>query len=160
MSDHVDPDELLLGELGSMLDAIDPVPPEVDAAAKAILGWRRVDAELAQLLADSAIDSDRLAGVRGEGDPSLRRLSFGGSPLELDLEVHSTKPGATVLGQLAPGAAASIKVERSDASEETVAADELGRFRLELPAGATFRLVVTGHPASGLRATVTDWVQV
>ena len=159
-----DPDELLLGELSSLLDAVDPVPPEVDAAAKAILGWRRLDADLAELLADSAVDSDRLAGVRGEGDPSLRRLSFGGAPLELDLEVHTGSAAVTVLGQLAPGAAASIKVERltadDEADEETVAADELGRFRLELPTGTTFRLIVTGHPTSGTRPTVTDWVQV
>jgi hypothetical protein len=160
VSDQVEPDDALLAELGSMLEAVDPVPPEVAAAAKAILGWRRLDADLAELLADSAVDADRLAGVRGEGDPSLRRLSFGGAPLELDLEVHRVKAGATVLGQLAPGAAASVKVERSDVAAETVAADELGRFRLELPVGTTFRLVVTGHPASGTRPTVTDWVQV
>lgn len=160
MSDKRDPDEVLLGELASVLGAVDPVPIEVDAAAKAILGWRRLDAELAELLADSAVDSDRLAGVRGERDPALRTLSFGSAPLELDLEVHSTKAGANVLGQLAPGAAAEIAVERVDAAPETVAADELGRFRLTLPLGATFRLVVTGHPASGVRPTVTDWVRV
>jgi hypothetical protein len=93
VSDQVDPDEALIAELGSVLEAVDPVPPEVAAAAKAILGWRRLDADLAELLADSAVDTDRLAGVRGEGDPSLRRLSFGGAPLELDLEVHRAKAG-------------------------------------------------------------------
>lgn len=163
MSGTPDPDEMLLGQLGSVLRAVDPVPAHVDAAAKAILGWRRLDADLAELLSDSAVDSDRLAGVRGEADPTLRRLTFGSAPLELDLEVRSARDGATVLGQLAPGAAASIAVERAggEAPEtETVKADELGRFRLKLPSGATFRLVVTGHPASGSRPTVTDWVQV
>ncbi|MFN8223315.1 MAG: hypothetical protein U0R50_08755 [Gaiellales bacterium] len=160
MSDELDPDAALLGELSSVLRAVDPVPAEVDAAAKAILGWRRLDADLAELLADSAVDSERLAGVRGENDPALRTLTFGSAPLELDLEVHTTAAGASVLGQLAPGAAASIAVERPGLEPETVSADELGRFRLELPLGATFRLVVTGHPASGARATVTDWVQV
>lgn len=153
---------MLLGELGSMLRSVDPVPAHVDAAAKAILGWRRLDADLAELLSDSAVDSDRLAGIRGDGDPTTRRLSFGSAPLELDLEVATTRDGATVLGQLAPGAAASITVERPAAAEptETVTADELGRFRLALPSGTTFRLVVSGHPSSVSRPTVTDWVQV
>lgn len=161
MSATPDPDEMLLGELASVLRAVDPVPAHVDAAAKAILGWRRLDADLAELLSDSAVDSDRLAGVRGEADPTLRRLSFGSAPLELDLEVRTTREGATVLGQLAPGAAASIAVERAGGEAAANAtADELGRFRLALPSGTTFRLVVTGHPASGSRPTVTDWVQV
>ncbi len=156
----LDPDDLLLAELGSAIAAHDPLPRDVDVAAKAILGWRRLDADLAELLADSTVDSELLAGTRGAGEP--RRLAFGGAAVELDLELHAAREVVTVMGQLAPGAEAAIAVHAPGGTEPTlsVQADDLGRFRLELPAGITFRLAVSGHPAAADRSIVTDWVRI
>ncbi|MFN0156311.1 MAG: hypothetical protein ACKVUT_18200 [Gaiella sp.] len=157
---HKDSDETLLAELGAVLHRVDPAPQHVEAAAKAILGWRRLDADLAELLADSALEAEALAGTRGAGD--VRHLSFGSAPVELDLEVHQGDGRVTVLGQLAPGEPAQVAVRVRDEAEpvEVLAADALGRFRFEVVAGTTFRLVVSGHPAAAGGTIVTDWVQV
>ena len=58
-----DPDDRLLAELAAALDAADPVPARVLDAAKESFTWRTIDAELAELVFDSA--EQQLAGVRG-----------------------------------------------------------------------------------------------
>lgn len=111
----------------------DPVPPRLDEAARAAFAWRTVDAELAELLEDAAL-------VRGRDGP--RQLSFEAPSLGIELEVVETGPRARrVTGQLLPAEPASVRVERPDASPLEVAADELGRFELELPAGVVRLLV-------------------
>ena len=40
---------------------VDPVPPLVIETAKASLGWRRLDADLAELLSDSALEEEAFA---------------------------------------------------------------------------------------------------
>src|SRR5438552_1940340 len=95
-SDH---EAELLGELRRLVRTVDPVPDDVTAFARAALGWRRVDAELAELLVDSRLETESLA--RSEGD-SGRLLSFRAADLELDLELRETDRGVVILGQLAP----------------------------------------------------------
>ena len=55
----------LLEQLADAFDGpnIEPIPPRLSAAARDAYSWRRADAELAELLFDSA--SDTLVGVRG-----------------------------------------------------------------------------------------------
>ena len=60
--------------LGIFATIIDPVPESLIRASRETLTWRRVDAELAELLSDSAVEDERLALVRGDGEP--RSLSF------------------------------------------------------------------------------------
>jgi hypothetical protein len=60
------------------------VPGPVTEAAKAAIGWRRIDAELAELLSDSAVDAELLAGVRGAGTRA-RSVSFGAGELTIQL---------------------------------------------------------------------------
>ena len=52
-----DPDDTLVSELREYFARVDPVPPLVTEAAKAALGWRRLDADLAELLSDSSDSS-------------------------------------------------------------------------------------------------------
>ena len=66
----------------------DPVPPQVTEFAKAALGWRRVDAELAEILADSAL-TGAAAGTRS-GAQGPRSVSLRAEALTLDLQSTAT----------------------------------------------------------------------
>jgi hypothetical protein len=148
MSEHDD----VLDELRRLARAVDPVPDEVTAYAQSAIGWRRVDAELAELLADSRLET-ALARSSGEA----RALSFAGPGLEIELELQPTDDGVVVLGQLAPPGPAEVGIQRDDAKpvEETATADDLGRFRLELTARGRMRLVVRRPPPAPL--VETSW---
>jgi hypothetical protein len=67
MSDGSERDEALLARLQKVFDLVDPVPPSVVEAARAAYSWRRIDAELAELLGDSATDPEHWPG---HGDPA------------------------------------------------------------------------------------------
>lgn len=49
-------DEGLLRDLWRVTSRLDPIPEPALAAARAAIDWRTIDAELAELVADSAID--------------------------------------------------------------------------------------------------------
>lgn len=129
--------------LRALFAQADPVPPLLDEAARAAFAWRTIDAELAELLEDAAL-------VRGGDGP--RQLSFEAPSLGIELEVVATGARSRrVTGQLLPAEPATVRVERPGTDVSEVAADELGRFELELPAGVV-RLLV-GRVA-------TDWVTI
>jgi hypothetical protein len=150
-------DERILGELRQLAREVDPVPDDVTAFAQAALGWRRIDAELAELLSDSALDSEALAGTRGTA--RARVVTFRATDLELDVEIRGADPGLILLGQLAPPGPAAIEVQRDDGSTAaTLEADELGRFRVALAEGGRIRLLVRREPPAP--AVETSWVEV
>ena len=156
-----DPDQELLEELRRVLGEVDPVPPEATAYAKAALGWRRIDADLAELLGDSVLESEALAGTRS-ASAGARTLTFRADALELDLEISvDEETGLVLLGQLAPATVARIEVQRDDGSVAAeTEADELGRFRVVLAAGGRIRLriVPAGHGPGGV--VETSWFAV
>jgi hypothetical protein len=158
MNEHDDPDEALVAELRDLFAHADPVPPLVTEAAKSSLSWRRLDAELAELLSDSALEEGSLVGARG-GAP-VRSVSFSARARTIDLEVHVDDGRRTLLGQIAPPA--SIQVEIQTAESDTVTAalsDDLGRFRAHLPAGGLIRLVIDdGADASS--KIETSWIRI
>jgi hypothetical protein len=122
-------DEQLAVELAELLRRFDPVPDRVLDAARASLGWRTLEADLAQLIADSRLATG--AAVRGEPP---RLLTFqAGDRITIELEVSELgdQHGGRlrVLGQLVPPRPARIRAERPDGTVE-VAADPLGRFAL------------------------------
>ncbi len=138
-------DDRLLDELASVLRRADPVPADVTLAARSALAWRRMDAELAELLHDSAVDPEP-AGLRsGRG---WRTLTFetptGGT---IELEVSAQRSTRSIVGQIVPPVAATIVI-RSHGTETSISTDDLGRFgagdlppgpvslRCELPGGA------------------------
>jgi hypothetical protein len=148
-------DELLEG-VRNISRRIDPVPSEVTEFAQAALGWRRLDADLAELLADSALEADALALARGgEG----RWLSFRAADLMIDVEIQTDGDAHTVLGQLAPPPAVSTaELQSSDGTAVAIAeSDELGRFRLELEGDGRFRLRVL---RPGAQPVETSWFTV
>ena len=118
----------VVAELRSMLDRADPVPDSVLAAAKAAFSWRTIDAELAELTADSLFAD---TGVRtAEG---ARLLTFEGPGIEVEVEVAHTGAGRKLTGQVVPVGRAT----RSGGSER---AARRGRARAD-----------RARPARGLR---------
>ena len=155
---NVSDEDRLLGELRRLVNRVDPVPDEVTAYAKAALGWRRIDAELAELLSDSVLEPDSLAITRGDG-AQARRLTFRSGDLEIDLEIQETDSGIVLMGQLAPPARAEIDVQREDRSASVkVEADALGRFRAELAAGGRIRLQIRREPPAP--PIETSWIEI
>jgi hypothetical protein len=157
MNHHHDPDEPVVAELRAIVAAVDPVPSLVAAAAKAALGWRRLDAELAELLSDSAVDSGALALARGPGAP-VRSVSFSAKGLTIDVEFHVDGDRRTLLGQLSPPTATTIEVQRADDAETISApADSFGRFRAQVAAGRPIRFRVLAGAAGPVE---TSWVSI
>ena len=154
MTDH--PTDPLLEELRRLARAVDPVPDEVTAYARAALGWRRVDAELAELLADSRLEA--LSSTRSSAE-SARSLTFRSKDLQVDVDLQDEDGTVLLLGQLAPPLTGEIEVQRDDGSTvATTRPDDLGRFRIELPAGGRIRLVVRREPPAAV--IETSWIDI
>jgi hypothetical protein len=151
-------DDALEQELSELLGRADPMPPTVMEAGRAALGWRRLDAELAELLADSALGSGELALARGAEVP-VRSVTFGTGrrAIDLDIDVHGER--RTLRGQLSPPVQATIEVQRQDGTTlASVTADGFGRFVAELPSAGTIRLRLSGDPELG--SIETAWITV
>ena len=149
------PDDELLDDLRDIFRRTDPVPPEVTEFAQAALGWRRLDADLAELLADSALETNAALARCGDG----RWLTFRADDLTIDVEIQTDGDARTLLGQLAPPPlAATVEVQSTDGKVVGSAeSDELGRFRLSLAAGGHLRLRVLRE---GVSPVETSWFSV
>jgi hypothetical protein len=145
-----EPDDELVEELRSVLRRTDPVPAEVTDFAKAALGWRRLEAELAELLEDSALD-ETTPLARGGGS---RSLTFRSEGLTIDVEILD----GHLLGQVAPPPEeASVELQAEDGTvAESVDTDGLGRFRLALGGEGRFRLRVLRRDPAGAPVE-TSW---
>jgi hypothetical protein len=126
-----DKDATTESELRSIFGHMDPVPQLLEDGARAAFTWRTVDAELAELMRDSA-EAEEEAGSLVRGGHGPRQLSFESPRLGIELEVTATGPRERRLeGQLLPPAAATVTVERPGEDGLSVQADELGRFVLD-----------------------------
>ena len=160
MTDQADPDDPLVAELRELFTQADPVPASVTELAKASLGWRRLDAELAELLSDSLLEERAAAGVRGGGDGlPVRSVRFMASADTIDLDIHVDGQQRTLLGQITPPASVEIEVETAAGTIASVQSDELGRFRAKLPEAELIRLVIKHGPHVGSRV-VTSWITI
>ncbi len=129
-------DDALLAVVGRAL-AYDPaeagddvaVPDEVVAVARAAFQLRDIEDELAELVHDSMHDEVML--VRHEATLN-RLLSYVSSRLGLDVELEAD--GRTLMGVVTPAGPADVEIETATTIDRT-SADELGRFRIELPPG-------------------------
>ncbi len=84
MNEREEQDEAVIEQLRTALSA-DAVPASVTDFAKAALTWRRVDAELAELLSDSAVDTEP---ALARGGAVVRSVSFSAGETIIELEVH------------------------------------------------------------------------
>jgi hypothetical protein len=142
----------LLTALRNVVANADPVPPSVVEAARAAYVWRTIDAELAELTADSAMAT---SGVRSSSAPRL--LTFEGAGVEVEVEVAETGSTRRLSAQLVPVGPAQVTVRWSGGTKETTA-DELGRFAVDgVPAGSVSLVVErvgVEHPI------VTSWISI
>jgi hypothetical protein len=149
-------DDALVAELRDVLDQVDPLPPVVVQAGKAVLGWRRLDADLAELLADSALEAE--VGARA-GRALARDVRFASDDLEVDVAIHYENARLRLVGQLAPPAAATIEIQTDDGTVVGAAeADPLGRFRVELDMVPRARLRIARPGTPEPPVVVTSWL--
>jgi len=153
-------DENLLAELRTLFERVDPVPPLVVEAAQAALAWRRIDAELAELLSDSVDEAESLAVARGPG-ALVRAVTFSTGELAIDLEVQEDGPGRTLRGQLSPPVAAIVEVQTADhGTAGIIEPDSLGRFTAHLPEAKPIRLRVRTGDGAGAHWVQTSWIVI
>ncbi|MQA35465.1 hypothetical protein [Modestobacter roseus] len=151
MPEHDDAaDERLLHDLARVARDRDPVPTDLLEFARQSLTWRTVDAELAELTADS---HEVARAVRTAGD-DVRLLTFSAGDLRLDVEVLAEGATRRLVGELSPAQPARVVLEHTDGTltEDT---DELGRFLLDgVPVGLV-RLRCTPEGGPGF---ITPWL--
>lgn len=142
----------LLAELRRAAAGADPEPAYLRELGRAAFSVRRVDAELAQLVADSARRRElvRSAG----GDPRLVTFVAGEVTIEVQVSRADSRPCLIGLVEgLAQPQGARVAVEAASGLLVAAALDEWGRFTVEdLPPGL-LRLRVAGE---GVDVT-TDW---
>jgi len=123
-------------------------PREVTEAAKGLLTWRTIDADLAALVEDSLVDEEPVLTRAAE---RVRSVTFETAATAVVLEIDAGARRA--VGQLDPATAATIELAGTE-PPVSVTADDLGRFILPLPPAGTplslrlqlpdGRIVVTG----------------
>jgi hypothetical protein len=158
MGEYQNTDELLVAELRAFFADVDPVPPLVIETAKASLGWRRLDADLAELLSDSALVEVPFALARSGEEMPARAVTFSSNGLTIDIEVHVDDQGRTLLGQLSPPTPATVEIHPMAQAPLSVEVDHLGRFRVRLPAGDTLRLRIVRQDGDG--PVETSWITI
>ena len=118
-------DEMILASLRMAAAVREPVPASVLQAARDAFAWRLIDAELAELVADSDFEMAH-AGTRGGWEPRLVTFEVpGGTALEL--EATCQRAGICLVGQVVPARPGTAEVQHSGGSV-AVAVDEVGRF--------------------------------
>jgi hypothetical protein len=146
-------DEDLLRELRAAARRFDPPPESVLEAARASFTWRTIDAELAALEFDSAVDLAATAVRSGEGP---RLLTFAAPGLNIEVQVSPAGSRRQLVGQLVPAQPARIDV-RHAGGVTTVRADQLGRFDVDaISAGpVSLRCHLGDAPSPPI---VTEWI--
>ena len=146
------PETELLAAIGAFFDDIDPIPEHDVAAAKGCLTWRTIDAELAELIEDTAL----LAGTSVRSPHGPRLLTFSAPQVSVVVEVAEVGPTRRLIGQLGDPRSAAIQVRFRDGTT-WVDADHLGRFVVDsVPAGPVS--LVCRFPGTDIAPLVTDWV--
>lgn len=156
MADH-ERDEEILADLRRLAAEVDPVPWEVTSYARAALGWRRLEADLAELHSDSVLRPTPAFARSGEA--RARSVTFRADGLDIDLSIQDDDGRLVLLGQLSPPGPARIEVQRDDSSVAAAAdADTLGRFRVELDDGGRVRLRIVRD--AQIRPVETSWIGI
>jgi len=151
-------DEALLGRLAATMGGAQDPPERVAELARLSFGLRRVDEELAELVADSALEAAPVGVRAGEG---ARLLTFEAASGDLEVQVTASGPGPgggwEVMGQVVPPGRADVRMEPAEPETAAVAADadDLGRFRLRGAGRGPWRLVCRRQDRPPL---VSQWV--
>jgi hypothetical protein len=142
-------DDALLDRLRRLAAELDDPPDHVDRAARAALFTRRLDHQLAELIADSA----QIQPVARAGEPSIRLLTFETATVSLELQVDEVAGRRAVRGHVTGAAGEAVVETASDT--RTAAIDQRGWFAVDdLPAGV---IRIRLQAADGTAVT-TGWV--
>jgi hypothetical protein len=168
MTDELPGDEQahedLLGRLRAATNRFDPVPEAALLGARSKLAHLRLDAELAELIFDSADVARELASVRAE-TRSARQLAFDAGELQIELEIVDQGDRRLLVGQCLPATSLTVSVRRQDDAQPgsrrvtttRFTTDDLGRFTAEVPPGLLS--LRCEWPGTGLVAE-TPWVDL
>lgn len=126
-------DRILMKALAEALGGVEP-PADLNARCEGLLGWLDIDAELAELLDQSALDS---TGTRGPAG-STSNLEFTVADGSCVIEVST--PEGVLRGQLLGGEAQQVVVRTSAGTSQSALIDELGAFEVSNPPSGTIRL--------------------
>lgn len=153
--DLTDPEARLLGELSGLFERSDPIPRDVVDAAYAAFEFRDLDAQLAQLLHDTALDTEReLAGVRGL--TATRSLTFAmGKERYVEVDVEAAGELRTITGYVVPATGGTVAVEHTAGGDRRGSIDDGGRFAVDGVPGGPVRLRIT---IDGSPELVTEWL--
>ena len=137
-------DAELLDRLQAMWEASDPVPAGLVERVTFAIGLDDLEFELMRLTEEVLVP----AGARGA--EQVRTITFGGESITVMVTVSQEGPGQFRLdGWLAPAAALSVELRRSDGSVTTTS-DEGGRFVFEEVPGGLAQLVLHPTPNSAV----------
>ncbi len=148
-------DDDLIQRLRRIAAEADPVPPALLDAARSAFGMRDLDARVADLVRDSAVDIPATS-LRGDG-PRLLSFEAGGTVIECEVTTRGDQ--RDVIGQLIGEAtdALEAQVPGNPGAAPTVSVSEHGVFAVRgLPAGP-FRLRCRLSDGTTL---VTSWASV
>jgi hypothetical protein len=145
-------DDELLAELRAAVAEADLVTDRQRAAAQAAFTWRTVDAELAELLHDSALET---TGVRG-ADDAPRTLSFASGGLTLEVEIDGDVVQGQVVGAAEGQMVTSVVLQRSIADDQPLEVDPAGFFRMQGVGPGPVRFVVQ----AGDWTLTSPWVAI
>jgi hypothetical protein len=151
-------DDELFARLADTVRGAEEPPDEVAQLARLSFRLRRVDEELAELVADSALETAPIGVRAGVGAPRL--LTFEAEGGELEVQVTPATAGSEpaaweLLGQVVPPGPAGIRVESSGGAGLEVDADDLGRFSVRGSGAGPWRLVCR---RGALPPLVSQWV--
>lgn len=143
MTERSDPE--MLDRISDAYDELEPIPPRLTEAARSAFAWRRADAELAELLFDSA--TDELVGVRGS---SSERRSFRFGTDDYVIRVHLTTE--TMIVMVEPPLSVTCRVVGEDGADDH-RTDEYGELAVDAP---DFPIRIEVDLPDGI--VVTPWI--
>jgi hypothetical protein len=147
-------DDRLLASLDDALRSAQAVPRDLVEAAKAEYTWRSIDAELAALAYDSALEDSYATAAATRAEPAaLRALTFVAPELTVELEVTPD----TLLGQVVPVHQGEVEVRMASGQTVTAAIDEIGCFVVRPIPTEAFRLHCRTESGA---AVLTAWVSL
>jgi hypothetical protein len=137
-------DARLLDQLKAMWETTDPVPDGLVERVTFAIGLDDLDVEMMRLTEEVLVP----AGARGA--EHVRTITFGGDSITVMVTVSQEGHEAFRLdGWLAPAAALSVELRRTEGSVSTMA-DEDGRFVFEDVAPGLAQLVLHPTPNSAV----------
>ena len=145
-------DDELLERLRHVLDAVDEPRTRATDAAKAAIGWRDIDAELAQLVFDSRVDDAEPELVMRGNPAETHQLTF--STDEITIDIALTNGG--LVGQVIPIGSATVELVQRNAEPRLTHTDEFGAFSIDrIEAGPTTIVVRSTDGGWSVRAAWT-----